>query len=191
MTEGPLLWYVNRSTGLVLLVLLTATLLLGVWSTRGEAGGRVPGFVTQAVHRNVGLLSMTMLAVHLGSAVVDEYVDIRWWQTVLPWDLHYQAWWLALGVVSFDLLVAVSLTSLLRHHLDHRSWWLLHLATYPTWAIAVAHGLGIGTDSGAGWARWTYAGCGAVVVLSLVLRVVGSRRRRLPLPRPVRVEGAR
>ncbi len=183
MGEGPLLWYVNRSTGLVLLALLSLTLLLGVWSTRGEAGRRVPGFVTQAVHRNVGLLSMTMLVVHLASAVVDEYVDIRWWQAVLPLGLRYEPLWLALGIVSFDLLVAVTLTSVLRHRMAHRSWWLLHLATYPTWAVAVAHGLGIGTDTGAGWARWVYAACTVVVLASVALRLAG-RRRTAGAPRP-------
>src|SRR5205085_1153681 len=142
MPDGPLLWYVNRSTGLVLLVLLTVTVLLGVWSTRGAAGTRIPRFVLQSVHRNVGLLSMTMLFVHVASAVLDEFVDIRWWQAFVPWSLRYQPWWLGLGIVAVDLLVAVCLTSLVRARLSHRTWWWLHLTTYPAWVAAAVHGWG-------------------------------------------------
>jgi len=192
MTEDPLLWYVNRSTGLVLLVLLTATVLLGVWSTRGEAGTRIPRFAVQAVHRNVGLLSMTMLGLHIASAVLDEFVDIRWWQAFVPWALRYQPWWLALGIVALDLLLAVCLTSLLRSRLSHRSWWWLHLTTYPAWVAAAVHGWGIGTDSGQVWARWTYAGCFLVVTASVLLRLAGRTGRtgrREPVTTPLTAVG--
>ena len=82
--DGPLLWYVNRASGVVLLALLTLTVLLGVSSMRGAAGTRVPRFAVQALHRNTGLLALVMLGLHIASAVLDEYVDIRWWQGVVP-----------------------------------------------------------------------------------------------------------
>lgn len=182
-SEGPLLWYVNRSTGIVLLVLLTATVLLGLWSTRGAAGSRIPRFAVQALHRNVGLLTMTMVALHIATAVMDEYVDIRWWQAVLPWQLHYEALWLALGIVAFDLLLAVALTSMARDRLGRRAWRAVHLSSYAVWGLSVAHGLAIGTDTGQAWAQWTYAVCAALVVGSTVLRLV-SEWRPTPTARP-------
>ena len=175
--DGPLLWYVNRSTGLVLLALLTLVVALGVWSARARAGGRVPGFAVQRLHRNSALLVVVLLLVHAGSAVLDEYVDIRWWQVLVPWTLHYKPAWLAVGVVATDVLVAVVLTSLLRHRLPVRLWRVLHLATYLAWVAAVVHGLGIGTDTAPAWARWTYAGSAAVVALVLVVRVAPPVRR--------------
>ena len=178
--EGPLLWYVNRSSGVVLVLLLTATVALGVWSTRGEAGGRLPRFAVQSLNRNLGLLSMVMLTLHIGTAVLDEYVDIRWWQAVVPWDLSYEPLWLALGIAAFDLLLAVLLTSLVRDRFGHRAWRAIHLSSYGIWAVSVAHGLGIGTDSGTSWARGTCVACAAVVVLSGAVRLgadrLGSRR---------------
>jgi methionine sulfoxide reductase heme-binding subunit len=178
--EGPLLWYVNRSTGVVLVVLLTATVLLGVWSSRGDAGTRLPRFAVQALHRNLGLLTMTMLTLHIATAVLDEYVDIRWWQAVLPWQLAYEPLWLALGIVGFDLLLAVLLTSMLRSRFGHRAWRSVHLFSYAIWAVSVVHGLGIGTDNGASWARWTYGVSTALVVLAIAVRLLGSRRRPEP-----------
>jgi len=175
--DGPLLWYVNRSTGLVLILLLTTGILLGVWSTRGDAGTRVPRFAVQSLHRNVGLLSLLLLVIHVVSAVLDEFVDIRWWQAVVPADLHYEAGWLAAGIVASDLIVAVALTSIVRHRLSHRGWLLLHLTSYAAWVVALAHGLGIGTDTGSGWARWTYATSGVLVTGAVVWRLIARPER--------------
>ena len=183
--EGPLLWYVNRSTGIVLLLLLTVTVLLGVWSTRGDAGSRIPRFVVQALHRNIGLLSVVMLGLHVATAVLDEYVDIRWWQAVVPWELDYQPLWLALGIVAFDLMLAVLLTSMARDRLGRRTWRGVHLSSYALWALSLAHGLGIGTDSGEPWAQWTYGVSGAAVVVATVLRLAAGWRPRPRNPRPL------
>lgn len=180
--EGPLLWYVNRSTGMVLLLLLTATVLMGIWSTRGEAGGRLPRFAVQALHRNVGLLSVAMITVHIGSAVLDEYVDIRWWQAFVPHQLHYKPLWLALGIVALDLMLAVVLTSLVRARLGHRAWRAVHLSSYVIWALAVVHGVGIGTDTATAWGRWTYVGSAAAVAASVAVRLLEPRRRTRVAP---------
>jgi sulfoxide reductase heme-binding subunit YedZ len=149
MTDGPFLWYLNRSTGFVLLALLTLSVLLGILaagSTGGRAGQGMPRFVSQSLHRSVALLSVLLLATHAMTAVVDTFVDIRWWQVVLPLGATYQPLWLGLGAVSFDLIAAVVLTSLLRTRLQPRTWRLTHLLSYLAWAIGLAHGIGIGTD---------------------------------------------
>ena len=46
------------------------------------------------------------------------------------------------------------MTTLLRARMRHRTWRLVHLLSYAAWGVAVAHGLGIGTDlRSAGWER--------------------------------------
>ncbi len=178
-SQDPLLWYVNRSTGLVLLVLLTVTTALGVLTARRAPGpsGAVPRFVPQAVHRSLGLLSLLLLAVHAASAVVDEYVDIRWWHALVPVDLQYRPVWLALGVVASDVLLLAAVTSVVRARLRHRHWRAVHLTTYAAWGAAVVHGLGTGTDNGATPVGWAYVGCGAVVAAALAARLAATARR--------------
>jgi sulfoxide reductase heme-binding subunit YedZ len=171
--DGPFLWFLNRGTGFVLLGLLTLTVVAGILATRGRAGGRVPRFLTQTVHRDLGLVTVAALTVHVVSAVVDSYVDIRWWQAFLPVGATYQPLWLGLGALALDLVAVVVLTSLLRHRLPHRLWLVLHLSTYAVWAVAVVHGLGIGTDTGSGFATATYLACAACVGLAVVVRLVG------------------
>jgi sulfoxide reductase heme-binding subunit YedZ len=170
MIDGPLFWYVNRATGVVALVLLTLTTVLGVVASGARPGRGLPGFVTQAVHRNVALLAVVLLFVHVASAVVDQFVDIRWWQAVLPFGASYQPLWLGLGAAAVDLLVVVVVTSLLRARMRYRSWRVLHLAAYALWALAMAHGIGIGTDLAASWWLIT-VGCAGSVAVAAVLRV--------------------
>ena len=178
ITDGPLLWYLNRSTGLVLLVLLTLTTLLGVVAT-GHSGRWVPAFVSQALHRNLALWSVTLLGAHVTTAVVDTYVDIRWWQAVVPWvGATYLPLWLGLGTLALDVLALVVVTSLARARLRHRSWRAVHLLAYAAWAVSVGHSLGIGTDlRDPGWAREVVWLGVAVVGAATLARIVTAAGR--------------
>ena len=180
MIDGPLLWYLNRGTGFVILGLFTATTALGILATGGRAGRGVPRFVTQSLHRNLALVSVLMLTAHVATAVADSYVDIRWWQALVPYaGSTYQPLWLGLGTLALDLVLVVVLTSLVRTRLGHRSWRAVHLLAYAGWGAAMAHTLGIGTDvrAEATWADLTVAGCAAAVAAAVVLRL-----GRLALP---------
>jgi sulfoxide reductase heme-binding subunit YedZ len=179
VTHGPLLWYLNRSTGLVVLALLTVTAVLGVLSTAGS--GRVlPRFVGQALHRNLALWSVTLLVLHVTTAVVDSYVDIRWWQAFVPWvGASYMPLWLGLGTVALDVIVLIVATSLVRARMRYRSWRLVHLLAYGAWGIAVAHGIGIGTDlRHHGWERSAVWASVALVAGIALVRLLGVTARR-------------
>jgi sulfoxide reductase heme-binding subunit YedZ len=166
MTDGPLLWYLNRSSGMVLLVAFTLTTVLGILSTRGRPGRGLPVFVTQSLHRNTAVLSLVLLAGHVTTAVVDSYVDIRWWQALVPWGATYEPLWFELGVVALDITAIVTLTSMVRARLAPRAWRMVHVMSYAAWVVSVAHGIGIGTDlrQDVRWAWLVTAGCVGVVL---------------------------
>lgn len=178
MTEGPLFWYLNRATGIVLLVLLTASVVLGVLSMGGRPGKGLPRFVSQALHRNIALLSVLMLLAHVTTAVVDEYVDIRWWHALVPVGATYEPLWLGLGTLSLDLMLAVTVTSLMRSRLGHRSWRTIHLLSWLAWASAASHSVGIGTDLAdpGGLAVVPTAVCLAAVLAALGVRLAHGLR---------------
>ena len=73
---GTALWYASRATGVVTLVLLTAVVVLGMLVNRQ---GRLPGlprFAVTGLHRNISLLSVVFLAIHVLTAIADPYVTI-------------------------------------------------------------------------------------------------------------------
>ena len=160
------LWYTSRATGLVSLLMLTAVVLLGILVNRG---GRLPGlprFAVTGLHRNVSLLSVVFLAVHVLAVVVDPYVTIGWAQAVLPWGAGYEPVWVGLGTVALDLILALVVTSLIRLRMPAGTWRAVHWLAYAAWPIAVGHGLGAGTDLRSGWMLWTTVAMAGAVGLA-------------------------
>ena len=168
LSGSSLLWYSTRATGIVAMVLLTATVMLGVIGTTRAASARWPRLVTAGLHRNLALTSVALIVVHVVTTVTDPFASIGIAAAFVPFSSGYRPLWLSLGAVSFDLLLAVLITSLLRQRLSHRAWQAVHLLVYLSWPVALWHGLGTGTDTrlpwvlvidlacvaGVGWAVW-------------------------------------
>ncbi len=140
------LWYATRATGVVALVLLTLSLDLGILVSVRFATERWPRFVTIGIHRNVSLLIVAFLALHIMTAVLDSYAPVGWASLLIPFVSSYRPLWLGLGTVAFDLLLALIATSLLRARIGYRTWKAVHWASYACWPVAVVHALGTGTD---------------------------------------------
>ena len=171
-THGPGLWYATRAAGLVALVLLTATTALGLLTAGRVSTRRWPRFLVSGLHRNLSLLALFFLAIHIGTTVVDSYTSISLQDAVVPFLSGYHRFWLGLGAIASDVLIAVSLTSALRNRIGHRLWRAVHWCAYLCWPIALAHGLGIGTDASRSWVFYLAIGCGCAVAAALIARTV-------------------
>jgi methionine sulfoxide reductase heme-binding subunit len=172
--HGPGLWYVTRATGLVSMVLLTASVLLGLLVAGRLSSVRWPRFLTQGMHRSVSLMVLVFLALHIGTTVLDSYTSISLAAAFIPFASAYKAGWLALGAVALDLLIALVVTSLVRGRLGYRAWRRLHWLAYACWPVAIAHGLGIGTDRSVTWVvvlTLACTGCVGVVAAWRVLTI--------------------
>jgi sulfoxide reductase heme-binding subunit YedZ len=178
------LWYTTRASGLVALVLLSGTVVLGIL-TAGRARSALPGFARAEVHRRLSVLTVVFLAVHVLTAEIDTYVKVGWLAVVAPFTSSYHRTWLALGTIGADLLLAVAISSALRQHVPARAWRALHWLAYLSWPVAVSHALGMGTDSKLTWALGLLAVCTAGVVVAAGWRVAGAHRAKAALPRTV------
>ena len=81
----------------------------------------------------------------------------------VPFISAYRPIWLGLGAIATDLLIAVTVTSLVRARLCYRAWRLVHWAAYLCWPVAVVHGLGTGSDTMTRWVLVLTLGCVAGV----------------------------
>ena len=170
-------WYLMRGSGLVALVLLSVTVALGVVGVKRWGSLRWPRIVTAGLHRNVSLLAVCFLAVHIITAIVDNWIGLRWFGVVIPFQSTYRPIWVGTGALTLDLLVAVMATSLLRRHIGRRAWRLVHWTTWVLWPLALVHALGSGTDIGSGWALGIVVTCVAMVLIALVWRVQPAMAR--------------
>src|SRR5579885_1583204 len=92
--HGEGLWFLARGSGAICLLLLTGSVALGILTTkRWAASERTPRFVTGDLHRNVSLLALVFLFVHIASVVVDGYVPIGWASAVVPFVSPYRWFW--------------------------------------------------------------------------------------------------
>ena len=145
------LWYATRSAGIVSLLLLTVVLVLGVATTARLGLGSRWRFVLHGLHRNLSLLAVVFLAIHVLAAVLDPYARISWLDTVIPFASAYRPLYLGLGVLSMEVMAAVTLTALFQKQVGQRLFRLVHWAAYASWPVALVHSLGTGSDVRAGW----------------------------------------
>jgi predicted ferric reductase len=172
----PFVWYLMRGSGLVALVLLTVTAVLGVLGVSRWRSPRWPAFVTAGLHRSISLLAVSFLGIHVLTAVADQWIGLSWYQAVIPFGATYRPVWLGIGALSLDLLVAVVVTSLLRKRIGQRAWRAVHWSAWMMWPLAAVHAVGAGTDMGRVWGFGPWAACVSALALAAVARLRRARR---------------
>jgi methionine sulfoxide reductase heme-binding subunit len=170
--SSSMYWYLTRSTGAVALLLLTLSLALGIAGVSRFSSPRWPRFVLDSLHRNVSLLALAFLLVHILTAVLDSFAPISLIDAFVPFAGSYRPFWLGLGAISFDLLLAVTLTSVLRRRLGYGAWRATHWLAYACWPIALLHGLGTGSDVKSAWLLGLSIACLATVALAVGVRAI-------------------
>ena len=119
------------------------------------------------------------LAIHIVTVVSDSFAPIRWIDVFVPFISAYRPFWLGLGAVALDLLLALVITSLMRHRLGYRTWRAVHWLAYVCWPVAALHGLGTGSDTQSGPILAFTAVCVLAVLVAGALRVgAGLRTHR-------------
>ncbi len=165
------LWYATRATGVMALVLLTITVMLGIVGVSRLESRYWSRVVTAGLHRNIALLVVAFVVAHVLTTVLDSFVSISLATAIIPFASSYRPFWLSLGTVAFDLILALVATSLLRSRLSYRAWRAVHVLAYLSWPIALGHGLGTGTDTRLPWMLAIDAACLAAVAGALLWRL--------------------
>lgn len=188
MTETAL-WDFGRGSGVVALVLLTVSTVLGIATRSGRPAPWLPRFAVAEVHRNASLLASVFLVLHVGLLLFDPYALLRLFDLVLPFVGDYRPFWQGLGTVALDLMIALVVTSLLRRRLGRRTWRAIHWAAYAMWPVALAHALGTGTDAFSVWFLVLAALCTVTVAGALCRRLSArfTERRSVPVRMEARV----
>jgi sulfoxide reductase heme-binding subunit YedZ len=185
LAAGKTAWFVTRGLGAGALLLLTASVALGVLTTARISSTRWPRFITAGLHRNLTLLAIGFVAAHVLTTLLDGYTTIGLKDAVVPFLSSYRPVWLGLGAIAFDLLLILVATSLLRERIGYRLWRYVHWLAYASWPVALVHALGTGSDARIGWMRIVGTACIAVVSVAAVARFT----LRSGLPPAARIAG--
>ncbi len=177
------LWALGRGTGLVALVLLTASICLGILTRSRQRWAGLPQYGLTAIHKTTSLTATGLIVVHVTTLLLDPQAQLRLVDAVVPFASSWRPLWLGLGTVAVDLLLLVVATSLMRKRIGQRAFRLVHWTTYLLWPVALTHALGTGTDAGTLWMDALAAPCVAAVVSMVWWRLgpdFGTPRRSAP-----------
>lgn len=164
MTEAPWLWFVIRASGLVAVALLTSSVVLGLVGPRLRPGARLSSIT---LHRAASATGSILILAHVVLAITDKWITLDWPAALIPGVSGWERWGVSLGALAVDLILALLLTTATRYRAP-RLWRRMHLVAYPMWALAVGHGLLVGTD-------WTVMRGLALMCTGLVLAALAVR----------------
>ena len=141
-------WYAARAAGVVAYLLVSASVALGLALAGKERFNRWPRFAVEDVHRFVGVLAGTFVALHIFWLAIDSQAHLGVSGLLIPFTSSYRPLWTGLGVVAAELLLALAVTNHYRKRISYSLWRRFHYLNFAVWIAATGHGLGAGTDSG-------------------------------------------
>ncbi|MTA33402.1 MAG: ferredoxin-NADPH reductase, partial [Actinobacteria bacterium] len=175
-------WFLTRASAMVGWVLLTLTAVWGILlKTRILRGADNPEWL-KITHRYISGLAMAMVALHIVTLVLDDYIDFGWADVLIPFSTSFEPLAVALGVVAFWLLVSIQLTAVLAKWLPEVLWKVVHLSSYGVLVLVALHSALVGTDVGTPW----YTAVSLILIttatLAAVVRFIIAGREK-PAPR--------
>jgi DMSO/TMAO reductase YedYZ heme-binding membrane subunit len=139
-------WYVARSSGIVAWALILATIVWGLLLATKVLGRRPGPAWLLSLHRYLGALAVVFVGVHVGAILLDTYTNFGLTEVLVPFTGSWHPAAIAWGIVGMYLLLAIEITSLLRHRMSKRAWHAVHLLSYFLFATTTVHMLTAGTD---------------------------------------------
>jgi hypothetical protein len=170
--------------GVFALVLLTATVALGLLTTERVFLSPSNRVRAQLAHRATAMIGMAYLVTHVTLMVSLGHVSPI--AVVVPMTDIY----VGLGTVAFDMMIVVVVSGMIRGRFAVSAkpwmWRMLHATSYMSWPVAIMHGLTAGRAP-ADYVTWSYVACLAAVGAALLVRVIATIRRPAVLPDHVEV----
>ena len=171
-------WIASRSAGIVSLLAITASVILGLLMANGLPRRKGATRVLLSLHESTALAGLVAIAVHGITLLGDPWMHATLWKISMPFTIGYRPLWTSLGIIAGWIAAALGLSYYARRRIGTRLWRKLHRATVLAWALGLAHTLGSGTDAGERWLQLTMlAGSVAIVFLFLRRTVPGDPRR--------------
>jgi sulfoxide reductase heme-binding subunit YedZ len=171
-------WIASRSAGIVALLAITASVILGLLMANGLPRRKGANRVLVSLHESTALAGLIAIAVHGITLLGDPWMHATLWKISVPFSIGYRPLWTSLGIIAGWIAAALGLSYYARKRIGTRLWRKLHRATVVAWALGIAHTIGAGTDANERWLQVTML-TGSVVIVFLFLRrtVPGDPKR--------------
>jgi len=181
---SPLTWYLSRASGLMLYVTLWLTVVLGLGMTTHLFDRFINRHMSLSLHQFLTQVSFGFLGLHLASLAADPYVNFTPSDLFVPLHSGLDEPWTAAGILSMYVLILTGLPLAISRFTGYRAWRILHYLTFPLYVMALAHGIGSGTDDANRWVMAFYIATAATVAVLTFRRIFYRRTLAVPQAAP-------
>ena len=133
-------WYVARASGMVAAGALVLLMISGIGQITGYTFRLFEPLTAWATHRALGLVFAIGVIVHMASLLFDKFVPFSIINLLVPWTsnfkpvtilgFHFGSLYVALGVLAFYAIAAITITSLIwidKNHTPGNSFICWHI----------------------------------------------------------------
>jgi methionine sulfoxide reductase heme-binding subunit len=168
---SPTLWYVTRASAMAAYLTLSLSVMLGMLRTVARQSHERLSWVVDELHQVIATLAMLLVGVHLITLVLDPFLPFSVANLLVPLSEPYRPLAVQIGVGAFYTMALVAASSWIRRRIRYQLWRGIHYLSLVAFALATAHGLLAGSDTGEPWMRAVYAGAAAAVAFLTLVRV--------------------
>jgi predicted ferric reductase len=184
-------WYVTRASGIIAYLLLWVSTILGLAVTSKYLDAMLERIFTYDFHEFISLLALAFTLVHVLVLMLDRYLPYNLAQILIPFISPYRPFWVGVGVISFYIVVLVTVTFYLRNRIGTRAFRVIHYLSLAGYIGATLHGYYAGTDTALPTMQILYKVTGLAVLFFTVywlvllgLRMTEKRRAAGMAARP-------
>lgn len=145
--QSQVTWYITRSAGLMAYILLWLSTAWGLAVPSHILDGKLQGAFTFEFHQFISLLAIFFTMAHIGVLLVDQYAPFTIVQILFPFVSDYRPIWVGIGILSFYLILLVTVTFYMRGRIGMKAFRAIHLLSLISFLGAGIHGLFAGTDT--------------------------------------------
>ncbi len=175
-------WLMSRSAGIVALLLVAVSVLIGLTLAAGLGGPPARRRALVAIHEHSALASLVAIALHGVTLLGDPFLKPGLAGIAVPMVIDYRPAFVAAGIVGGYLAAALGLSFYARRRIGGKRWRNLHRATPVVYVLGLVHTLGAGTDAGSSWLRAFMLATAVPAVGLLVVRMRKKKPARRPAP---------
>ena len=177
-------WLAARASGIVALVLITASVGLGLAMASKVVTKRGARPVMARVHEHAALAGLIAIAVHGITLLGDAWLNPGVKGVLVPFGMEYEPLFTGLGTIGGYLATILGLSFYARRRIGAKLWRKAHRATVVVYLLAIVHTLGAGTDAGSSLLRAFMLATGVPIAWLFVARLKASSPSSSPRREP-------
>jgi methionine sulfoxide reductase heme-binding subunit len=176
-------WLASRASGVVAMILITASVFIGLTlSTRVLKGPGLSRWLA-AAHEQAALGGLVAIALHGVTLLGDPFLNPGVKGIAVPFAIDFKTLWVGLGIIGGYLAALTGLTFYARKRIGVARWRKLHRLTIVAYGLSLVHTIQAGTDFQAGsWARLAILAPAFPIMVLFGERMLAGRPRSKPAP---------